>query len=444
LTLRARSPTADGGGRLELHGAPIQIGRGTLERDRHICAFVDSAADEYGLLLPFVADGLGQGERAVHVVDPARRTEHVQRLEAAGIDVRGGMARGQIEILDWSEAHLHGGRFDPAGMTARLKSIFSEGRHAGYARTRLVAHMGWALEGCPGVERLIDYEIAVDRFLHGLPDPVVCTYDRTRITAAFAMDVFAAHRVGVVTGGLRRNPLFGSPRPRGRAGDAVPLLRRRYLAALLAGSVNDAIEIVVEEGQWLDVPLPSLYLHVVQAAQYAIGRLWGEGRISIADEHVATEASRLTVAALRAHFTGQPRLGRSVAVACIEGERHDLGARIVADLLEMGGFDVRFLGADVPLAELIALVRDDPPDVLGLSATATANVPALRAAVGAVRAAVGERVALAAGGLAFASRPGLARELGVELHAPDAGALVRRLHHLFGFGSQTAPVPPVG
>jgi methanogenic corrinoid protein MtbC1 len=291
--------------------------------------------------------------------------------------------------------------------------------------------MGWATESCPGVEQLFDYEVAVDRFLHRVPDPVVCTYDRSHLTAAFAMDVFASHRLGVVGGALRRNPLFG-PRPRARASDVVASLRRRYLAALLAGSAADAVEIVVEEGQWLDVELPTLYLHVVQAAQHAIGRLYDEGRISIADEHVATELSRLTLAALRAHFTAARRLGRSVAVACVEGEHHDLGPRLLADLLEMSGYDVRFLGADLPVIELVALVRNDAPDVLCLSASATANLPALRASVKAVRAAAGDRVVLAVGGPALASRPGLARDLGVELHAPDAGALVRRLDHLFG------------
>jgi methanogenic corrinoid protein MtbC1 len=424
---------------LELHEPPVRLGRGTLERDRHLCALVDSAQHEYGLLLPFIADGLVQGERAVHVVDPARRSEHVQRLEAAGIDVHGGIARGQIEVLDWTEAYLRGGRFDPARMTALLKTLLGAAREAGYPRTRLVAHMGWATEDCPGAEQLLDYEVGVDRLLHRIPDPVVCTYDRSRLTAAFAMDVFAAHRVGVVAGGLRRNPLFG-PRPRAR--DAVALLRRRYLAALLAGSATDAVEIVVEEGQWLDVPLPTLYLHVVQEAQRAIGRLYDEGRISIADEHTATELSRLTLAALRAHFTGGSRLGRSIVVACVEGERHDLGPRLLSDLLEMGGFDVRFLGADVPAIELVALVRHDAPDVLCLSTSSTANLPALRATVKAVRAAAGDRVMLAVGGPALASRPGLARDLGVELHAPDAGALVRRLHQIFG-----APVttrPPLG
>jgi methanogenic corrinoid protein MtbC1 len=292
--------------------------------------------------------------------------------------------------------------------------------------------MAWALEARPGVEHVVGYEAGVDHVLRRWSDPVVCTYDRTRFTAAAAMDAFGAHRIGCVGGALRRNPLFSAPRM--RSSSVLELLRRRYLAALLAGSLRDAIEIVVEEGPWLDAPIASLYLHVVQPAQHAIGRLWAQGRVTVADEHAATEISRLASAALRAYFTGHNRLGKVITVACVAGERHDLGARLVADVLEMEGYEVRYLGADVPTETLVALARDDAPDVLALSATSTESLPALRAAVRGVRA-VNDTLLLAAGGQLFGTRPGLQRELGITLYAPDPGALAVRLQRVFGSDS---------
>jgi MerR family transcriptional regulator, light-induced transcriptional regulator len=164
----------------------------------------------------------------------------------------------------------------------------------------------------------------------------------------------------------------------------------------------------------------------VQVAQHTIGRLWEQGRITIADEHRATEVARLALADLRSHLSSEPRLGRTACVACVAGERHDLGARMIADFLDSGGFDVRYLGADVPTKDLVELVKSEPPDILALSSTTPASLPALRAAVAAVRAAVGDRVAVAAGGQVFTTVPDLARELGIELHAADAGAIVER------------------
>lgn len=65
-------------------------------------------------------------------------------------------------------------------------------------------------------------------------------------------------------------------------------------------------------------------------------------------------------------------------VACVGGERHDLGARMVSDFYEMAGYSLRFLGANVEAERLSAILREDPPDLLGLSVTMTFNLVSLR------------------------------------------------------------------
>jgi methanogenic corrinoid protein MtbC1 len=95
---------------------------------------------------------------------------------------------------------------------------------------------------------------------------------------------------------------------------------------------------------------------------------------------------------------------------------------MVADFLEMAGFEVTFLGANVPTASLEQLVRERPPRLLALSASTTASLSTLRRVVAAVRRAAGNRVPLAVGGWALRDRPAVVRRLGAELHARDAGA----------------------
>jgi MEDS: MEthanogen/methylotroph, DcmR Sensory domain len=52
-----------------------------------VCAFFSNRDEEYQVLLPFVPDGLARGEKNLHTIDPERRGEHLERLEAAGISV---------------------------------------------------------------------------------------------------------------------------------------------------------------------------------------------------------------------------------------------------------------------------------------------------------------------------------------------------------------------
>ena len=70
-------------------GQPIRIEGTVLCAQRHICAFFNRHDDQYRVLLPFIKDGFECGEKAVHIIDPGRRNQHVQRLSVAGIDVGG-------------------------------------------------------------------------------------------------------------------------------------------------------------------------------------------------------------------------------------------------------------------------------------------------------------------------------------------------------------------
>lgn len=155
-------------------------------------------------------------------------------------------------------------------------------------------------------------------------------------------------------------------------------LRERYVAAQLAGDRQEALRLVLEDGIAAGIAAPDIELHVIEPAQHDIGRLWEENRISVAQEHLATAISQLALAHLYRHLPRAEPLGRDVVVACVEGELHDMGARVAADLLECAGYDVQYLGANVPTDALVALVREREPDLVALSATMAHHLPSLR------------------------------------------------------------------
>jgi methanogenic corrinoid protein MtbC1 len=191
----------------------------------------------------------------------------------------------------------------------------------------------------------------------------------------------------------------------------------RYVAAQLASDRSAALRLILDEGLGQGLAVPDLY-RAIEAAQHRIGVLWQENRISVAQEHVATAISQLVLAHLYPELPREPPNGKQVLVACVEGEQHDMGARVAADFFEMAGFDVRFLGASVPRDALLAMIRDSAPDLLLLSATMTFHLPLLRDTVLHSREAGGDRVRLAIGGHAVCWTPQMIlsarRVLGVE------------------------------
>lgn len=208
-------------------------------------------------------------------------------------------------------------------------------------------------------------------------------------------------------------------------------LAKDFLAAQLAGDRQAALRVLVENGLQRGFTIPELHLKVIQPAQYEIGRLWQENRISVAREHLATAIAQLGLAHLYRHLPRDESNGRKVLVSCVEGELHEVGARMASDFLEMAGFDVYFLGANVPTEHLASMVREEKPDLVVLSVAITYHLPALKAAVARLRQEH-PRLPIAVGGGALSWAPELERGLDVAYCGKDARELVAAACRLLG------------
>jgi methanogenic corrinoid protein MtbC1 len=166
--------------------------------------------------------------------------------------------------------------------------------------------------------------------------------------------------------------------------DPRTAFRDRYLAAQLAGERRGAIR-VIDQAVSTGMTIADIRQFVIQEAQREIGRLWQEDRVSIAQEHMATAISQLALAHLYLHAEGAAPKGRKILVAGVEGELHDFPARLVADALDLAGYEVRFLGASVPVDSLLSAIDAERPDLVAFSVTMTFHAPALRSTVRRVR-----------------------------------------------------------
>src|SRR5687768_15611891 len=99
---------------------PVRLAGSTLGRYCHVCAFFHSKDEYYDVLMPFIKEGIENGDRAFHIVDPERQPDHLQRLGAGGIDVTAAEESGQLEVLRWQDAYLKDDRFDQHRMIADL------------------------------------------------------------------------------------------------------------------------------------------------------------------------------------------------------------------------------------------------------------------------------------------------------------------------------------
>ena len=187
--------------------------------------------------------------------------------------------------------------------------------------------------------------------------------------------------------------------------------RRSFGFALRDGDPAKA-EAIAEEAVQAGVSVEVFYAKVIGPAQEWIGDLWQQDEASVAAEHLATTISQGVMARLYPHLLKTEIRSRAkVMLAAAEGEQHILGLRMVADTLEGAGFDVRNLGADVPVEAVLEACRVHEPAALGLTVSMWLNVPTLIREIDEV-AALDRPPAIFVGGR------GVARAAGIGLNVP--------------------------
>jgi hypothetical protein len=197
---------------MEGHDNALRIETNALDgENRHICAFFNGMDEHYRVLRSYIKDGFDRGDKAFHLVDPKRREDHLRRLADAAIDVEEATTSGQLEVRPWEDGPLHGGRFDQDRWLAEFEEALQSGPGSGYAKTRFLAHMEWALVDLPGADDLIEFETRVNYVVPKYDHAVICAYDLSKFGASTVMYALRTHPIVIIGGLLQENPFYVDP-----------------------------------------------------------------------------------------------------------------------------------------------------------------------------------------------------------------------------------------
>ncbi len=207
-----------------------------------------------------------------------------------------------------------------------------------------------------------------------------------------------------------------------QTGEPFSELAQAYLHALLHKDRALATQIILNAAQ-KGTDIQDIYLHVLQPCQRELGRLWQINKVSVGEEHYATAVTQSIMAQLYPYmFSSTPAEKKAaIVVACVSGELHELGARMLADFFEMEGWDSFFLGANTPVQGIIETVRLHHAAILCLSVTTSINISQAAEVIALLRSSPEvSKVRVLVGGYPFNQIPDLWRQIGADGHAPDA------------------------
>jgi methanogenic corrinoid protein MtbC1 len=176
-------------------------------------------------------------------------------------------------------------------------------------------------------------------------------------------------------------------------------LYREYLSFLLEGNKSGCARIV----QALitnKIDLEILYIDLFKRSLYEIGDMWTANKVSVATEHLCTAMTEGLMTLAHPLIFSQVNAGKKAVISCVANEYHQIGGKMVADVLELYGWDTYFLGANVPVEHLIVMLDDKKPDLLCLSMSVYFNMNNLDRAIRKVRESYPE-LPIFVGGKAF-------------------------------------------
>lgn len=141
-------------------------------------------------------------------------------------------------------------------------------------------------------------------------------------------------------------------------------------AAIAAHDRPRAVATALEAVDSGEVTIDLLYRHLSEML-VQIGDAWQRGTAEVWQEHLASGVARTIVeaCALRVEAVAPPDRTATVILAAPSDEYHDLGLRMLADRFTLAGWRAQFLGANVPLREVVAAVGELGADAVALSAS---------------------------------------------------------------------------
>jgi methanogenic corrinoid protein MtbC1 len=148
--------------------------------------------------------------------------------------------------------------------------------------------------------------------------------------------------------------------------------QKEFLDALVEGNLRKIIRI--SEGYLKNHNMQAYYSKLITPSMYTLGAMWEDGEITAAHEHLASSIISRIMASYNINLELPEITKGSIVISAIANEYHEIGAWMTANAFELDGWNVYYLGANTPVNDIIEIIKDISPDILGISITMANNI----------------------------------------------------------------------
>lgn len=165
-----------------------------------------------------------------------------------------------------------------------------------------------------------------------------------------------------------------------------------------------------------------------------VGDLFGKGEIFLPELAMGADAMTAATAilgeAIKKSEGKVKYLAKGIA-GTVKGDIHDIGIRLVTTFLIANGFDIVFLGVDIPSSLFVEKAKELKPDLILLSALLTTTMPNQKEVIDSLKeAGIRENVKVLVGGAPVSQD--WVEQIGADGYGENASAAVKVAKKLIG------------
>lgn len=218
-------------------------------------------------------------------------------------------------------------------------------------------------------------------------------------------------------------------KPNSMAFKSIDEVYKVFLENLLKGYREEARSSILdlyEEG----INIGQIYFDILEKALKEVGALWEQGVIDVWKEHLISEALLDIMRELRVKEKSIYGRVHSLIALTPVPEMHNIGLKMIADMLELEGWHVVYLGSSVPAISLIKAIEAEEPDLVAISVTLPYHIEAAKHTIAAIKNYFRQKSPnIIIGGAAFANCRNVCEETGANyygINLEDIKAAVRK------------------
>lgn len=161
--------------------------------------------------------------------------------------------------------------------------------------------------------------------------------------------------------------------------------------------------------------LEDMYFKIFTYALKKVGEYWEIGQMEVWQEHYISEVILDLMSELKAKENGVLKNNYSILTLTPGSELHNIGLKMISDLLELRGWDVTYIGSNVPVKSLLQAIEIIRPNLLAISVTMPDHIDSACNTISAIKNRFGKKApTIVVGGNAFINCKDICKETGAN------------------------------